>query len=167
MFFTSQRLMVGQQASSSACSPTFSQSSKLNSWQGSTDVCCVPVGTRTQGSDGSGFATTRNMCGSKPGLETLAKNYLTMKNSLKSTGNLAAKQSIVVSSYSTLSGIEPQADDQSFTEDKIFHKKPTPRVPESPEEENFRLFIKSSLPRPKASQALLQRIRSISQESQD
>lgn len=167
MFFTSQRLMAGQQASSSACSPTVSQSSKLNSWQGSTDIRCVPVGTRMQDSDCSGFATTWNMCGSKPGLETLAKNFLTMKNSLKSTGNLAAKQGVVVSSYSTMSGIEPHADDQSFTEEKIFNKKPSPRVPESPEEENFRHLIKSNLPRPKASQALLQRIRSISQESQD
>lgn len=166
MFFTSQRLMVGQQATSSACSRTFSRSAKLNAWQGTTDSCCVPVGTRTQGTARSGFRTSWNTCGSKPGLETLAKNFLTMKNSLKSTGNQAANQGLV-STYSTMTGIEAQAGDQSFTAEKIFHKKPNTRVPESPEEENFRNLIKSNLPRPKASQALLQRIRSISQESQD
>lgn len=167
MFFTSQRLTAGQQATSYACSLTSSQVAQRINWQGSANICCVPVGTRTQSTDHSGSAMTWGMGGSKPGPETMAKNFLTMKNSLKSTGNLAAKQSIVVSSYSTLSGIEPQADDQSFTEDKIFNKKPSPRLPETPEEENFRHFIKSNLPRPKASQALLQRIRSISQESQD
>ena len=167
MFLTSQRLMVGQQSFSDVCSPSFSSVAQFQNWQGSADACCVPVGARMQHLGGSGFATAVNERGSKPDLETMATTFLTMKNSLKSTGNLAAKQSIVVSSYSTLSGIEPQADDQSFTEDKIFNKKPSPRLPETPEEENFRHFIKSNLPRPKASQALLQRIRSISQESQD
>jgi len=167
MFFTSQRLTAGQQATSYACSLTSTQVAQRINWQGSANICCVPVGTRTQSTDHSGSAMAWGMGGSKPGPGTMAKNFLTMKNSLKSTGNLAAKQSIVVSSYSTLSGIEPQADDQSFTEDKIFNKKPSPRLPETPEEENFRHFIKSNLPRPKASQALLQRIRSISQESQD
>ena len=168
MFLTSQRLMVGQQAFSYACSPTCSRFAQFQNWQGSADVSCIPVGARMQQLGGSGFATARDMCGSKPGLETLATTFLTMKNSLKSTGNLAAKQGIAVSSYSTNpSGIEPHPDDQTFAEEKIFHKKPAPRVPESPEEENFRHFIKSSLPSPRASQALLQRIRSIAQESQD
>jgi hypothetical protein len=168
MFLTSQRLMVGQQALSFACSPSFSPVAQFQNWQGSTDACCVPVGTRMQHLGDSGFAMAANVRGSKPGLETMTTTFLTMKNSLKSTGNLAAKQSIAVSSYSTTPlGIEPQADDQTFTEEKIFHKKPAPRLPESPEEENFRHFIKSNLPHPRASQALLQRIRSISQEPLD
>ena len=168
MFLTSQRLMVGQQSFSDVCSPSFSSVAQFQNWQGSADACCVPVGARMQHLGGSGFATAVNERGSKPDLETMATTFLTMKNSLKSTGNLAAKQNIAVSSYSTTpSGIEPHPDDQTFSEEKIFHKKPAPRLPESPEEENFRHFIKSNLPQPRASQALLQRIRNISQEPQD
>ena len=167
MIFTRQRLSVGQQASSSACSCTSPTTAQRSQWQATTNALCVPVGTRMQDSDCSGSAMPWEMCGSKPGPKTLAKTFLTMKNSINPTGNLAAKQGILVSSRSTMSGIEPHPDDQSFTEDKIFHKKPNLRVPETPEEENFRQFIKSNLPRPKASQALLQRIRSISQEPLD
>lgn len=160
--------MVGQQVLPYTCSRTLLPVAQFNNWQGSTDSCCVPVGARMQQIGCSGFATAGMMCGSKPDHGTSAKNVLTMKNSLKSTGNLAAKQGIAASSYSTSpAGIEPKADDQSFTEKKLFHKKPTPRLPESPEEESFRHFIQSNLPRPKASPALLQRIRSIAQEPLD
>lgn len=82
MFLTSQRLMVGQQAFSYACSPTCSRFAQFQNWQGSADVSCIPVGARMQQLGGSGFATAGNMCGSKPGLETLATTFLTMKNSL-------------------------------------------------------------------------------------
>lgn len=51
-------------------------------------------------------------------------------------------------------------DESSELEEKIFTEKPAPRIPESPDEESFRMFLKTNLPRHKASQALLERIRS-------
>lgn len=51
-------------------------------------------------------------------------------------------------------------DECAELEEKIFSEKPAPRIPESPDEESFRILLKSHLPRHKASQALLERIRS-------
>lgn len=57
-----------------------------------------------------------------------------------------------------------QPEDLPINAEAVFNTLPSPRQPETPEEESFRRFLKTHLPRHKASPALLQRIRSTIQE---
>jgi hypothetical protein len=50
-------------------------------------------------------------------------------------------------------------EEDIFLHDAVFSKAPAPRIPESPEEEHFRSFLKHQLPRYKASHSLSQKIK--------
>lgn len=157
MSLTVQRLIAGQQAAdagSRVCFPTV-QSVYYN-WQ--TVCTSSPEGNRQGWCGASGYMGMDNMTGRKPGSKTLAQKRFTMKNTSKEQGyNGLAQHRTGLSNPAT-----PQVSFDEFAsfDEHSFAEKPTPRTPESPEEESFRSLIKTHLPRHKASPALLQRIRS-------
>lgn len=55
-------------------------------------------------------------------------------------------------------------DEQSLLDTSLFSTPPSPRLPESLEEESFRNLLKSNLPQHRASSALLQRIKEVLRE---
>ena len=82
----------------------------------------------------------------------------TMKNARKQLGEIAAIDATQINPGPI---VTDNADCLPLFENAIFHEKPQYRQPESPEQENFRSWLKTSLPRHKASPALIDRIRNI------
>jgi hypothetical protein len=85
-------------------------------------------------------------------------SFFTMKNSRKQYDNMAMAQPRIAISNPYVP-LPDSLDELAILEDKIFAEKPMPRIPETPEDESFRAFIKNQLPQHKASPALLDRIR--------
>lgn len=118
----------------------------------------LPVGTRTKQ---RGTAPAQNgTCWSgsntwRPNVGT--NHYLTMKNSLKQQNSAASLQA----------GMSQTTQDQPSSDYPPVHPEShrpahfATRELRSPDAESFRSFIKSRLPREKASQALLNKIRQI------
>jgi hypothetical protein len=82
-----------------------------------------------------------------------------MKNTLKQ------QDSFAVATYRTgvsqpVSPVDPSnPDEMDLLQEKVFTEKHAPRMPEPQEEESFRALLKAHLPRHKAPEALMQRIR--------
>lgn len=60
----------------------------------------------------------------------------------------------------TCKSAQRSVEDDLFLDNDVFAKAPAPRLPESPDEEHFRSFLKHQMPRHRASQALSQKIKS-------
>lgn len=91
----------------------------------------------------------------------LAQNHFTMKNARKQLGEIAAIDAVLINPSPIVSDTP---DALPLFENAIFHEKPRPRQPESPDTESFRSWLKASTPRHKASPALLERIRTIPED---
>ncbi|MBL7827198.1 MAG: hypothetical protein JNJ57_11235 [Saprospiraceae bacterium] len=93
--------------------------------------------------------------------ETLAQNYFTMKNARKQRGEMASTDA---TQFNPGPIVPDSVDDLQILENEIFHSKPRPRHPESPEAESFRSWLKAHTPKHSASPALLERIRKITED---
>lgn len=83
-----------------------------------------------------------------------------MKNARKQLGEIAAADA---PQFNPGPFVPESFEDLSILENEIFHEKPTPRLPEAPETESFRSWLKAHTPGHTASPALLERIRKITE----
>jgi hypothetical protein len=87
------------------------------------------------------------------------QSFFHMKNLRNQQGNdAAASQRNGIPNSNTPP--EPFMDEFTRLEEKVFSENPSPRIPESPEEESLRLFLKTHIAHHKASPALIERIKS-------
>lgn len=159
MLFTSQYFVPGQQLGSYPCSrpcPTDVPADRQ------VVSRLILVGSQSERCDLPG-AASEDASGSKPWQEMRAQTPRIMKHERKHQGAFA--NNVDATGTATPGSAAPaQPDDLQPTAETIFGNPPAPRQPETPEEESFRRFLKTHLPRHKASPALIQRIRSTIQE---
>ena len=121
----------------------------------------ILVGSQSERCDLPGSAS-EDASGSKPWQEMRAQTPRIMKHERKHQGAFANNVNNAAATPGSAAPAQP--DDIMPTTETIFSNPPAPRQPETPEEESFRRFLKTHLPRHKASPALIQRIRSHIQE---
>ena len=157
MFFTSQNFSLGQQDAYSCPSPRLVFSPYEKNWP-STFIGSERVGTSSERCSWLGGRENIDDCKRKSDVELLAQNLFSMKNARKQLGEIAAKDATQINPGPIVSD---NPDALPLFENQIFHEKPRPRQPESPDAESFRSWLKTNSPKHKASPALLERIKSI------
>lgn len=157
MLFTSQHLNSGQQASMACSTTRFDFSMYEKNWLPAF-LCSDPVGTPSAQCSLPGNGEKKTLSESKSAVGMPTQNLFFMKNARKQLGEIASKDATQINPGPIVSD---NPDSLPLFENPIFHEKPRPRQPESPEAESFRSWLKTSAPRHKASPALLERIKMI------
>jgi len=156
MFFTRQRITTGQQATNARSLPLMRLVSGTEQNWSPAAICPRPVGSRSRLCGLPGLGVVGQDGGSKACAIPLAQILFSMKHARNESGVPASDKARVSA-----------PDDQVLLDNPVFSQKPDPRNPESPDVESLRSLLKANLPRESASPALLQRIRSRTQEHKD
>lgn len=97
----------------------------------------------------------------------MAQNLITMKNARKPLGEIAIKDATQINPGPIVTDNLDHLDLYPLLENVVFHEKPRPRQPESPEAESFRSWLKSNAPRPITSPALIEKIKKITADDKE
>ena len=159
MSFTSQYFNIGQQALTGGYTSDMVFSMNENNRQ-LTCLCSDLPGKQTEPCYLPGIENT-NCCGERlSDSVVLAQPIFNMKNARKQQGEIAQPDVAPVYPNNTLTD---NLDSFFPVENPLFLENSMKRVPESPEIESFRSWLKMNLPTHKASPALIERIRKISE----
>jgi hypothetical protein len=154
MFLTSLRLFAGKQESVSFRSrPDLLNPSSESYWLPVFNMARAGNPSICSGVPGEGPGDS--FPGSTPVERASAQKFFTMKNPRKQQSAIAHQRAEI-----PVKTISDNIEDRALLNEKVFSTPPSPRQPESPEEESFRTLLKSNLPNHRASSELLQRIRS-------
>jgi hypothetical protein len=161
MFITSLCLFTGKRESASFRSrPNLLTPSSDSNWLPVFDMVRAGNPSVHNGAPGEGFEDSFR--GSTPAERASTQNFFTMKNPRKQQGTIAHQRAEM-----PVQTISDTVEDFALLNEKVFSTPPSPRQPESPDEESFRSLLKSNLPNHRASSELLQRIRSSISEQTD
>jgi hypothetical protein len=157
MSLTRQYYNIGRPVSFTGATHCSVFSGFEKNWQAAC-FCTDRVGTPPEQCS---FPGSGNNINDRPGnspVEMLAQKLFSMKNARKQLGEIASNDATQINPGLI---VTDNPDAQPLFENQLFFEKPLSRQPESPETELFRSWLKSNTPHPKASPALLERIRTI------